>query len=61
MKWHDKMTGQEIFKNSHRSRDWEACEDKVDVFFFRTDVTHSIHMEVDTGRLWELEGKMHKS
>lgn len=51
------MTGQEIFNNSHRSWDWKACEDKVDVFFFRTDVTHSIHMEVDTGRLWGLGEK----
>lgn len=51
------MTGQEILNNSHRSWDWKACEDKVDVFFFRTDVTHSIHMEVDTGRLWELGEK----
>lgn len=35
----------------YRSKDREAGENKIDVLFFCTDVTHSIHMKVNTGWL----------
>lgn len=40
------------WNTTYCSRDWKASENKVDVFFFCTDVTDSIHMEVNTGGLW---------
>lgn len=38
---------------SYRSCDGEASENKIDVLFFRTDVTNSIHMKINTGWLCE--------
>lgn len=41
-----------MLRITHRSWDWEASENKVDIFFFCADVTHSIDMKVNTGWLW---------
>lgn len=46
------LTEEEILNKSHRSWDRKASKNKVDVFFFCTDVADSIYMEVNTGRLW---------
>lgn len=37
----------------YHSWDREACENKIDVLFFCTDVINSIHVKVNTGWLCE--------
>lgn len=42
-----------LFNNLYRSNDWKAGENKVDILFFCADIAHPIHMQIDTGRLWQ--------
>lgn len=42
-----------LFNNLYRSSDWKAGENEVDILFFCADIAHPIHMQIDTGRLWQ--------
>lgn len=41
----------EFFHNPYRSCDRKASENKIDVLFFRADIAHSIHMQINAGWL----------
>lgn len=49
-----------FFHNLYRSSDRKASENKVDILFFGADIAHPIHMQIDTGRLWQQWKKQEK-